>query len=175
MRLYLFTRGPSAGVNVVDGSFDNIVVGGKAWWNPTYGFNAGPVGSARGVSIRGGISGQLYGPASPDKVAPYASERWVRLSTVHRCRRRAAKRHRDMGGKAVSGRDPKPLPAHARDPITMGEIAYKAYRETSDGKSLVSGGPMIQFPLWRYLPDDVRAAWNAAGNAAAAQGRANAK
>ena len=69
LRLYLFTRGQSAGTNVVDGSFENIVVGGEAWWNPTYSFNAGPVGDG-GAFDSGGVSGQLYGPASSDKVAP---------------------------------------------------------------------------------------------------------
>ena len=83
LRLYLFTRGPSAGVNVVDGSFDNIVVGGQAWWNPTYSFSAGPLGSG-GAFGSGGVSGQLYGPSSPDKVAPTRGEGRLRLSTAHR-------------------------------------------------------------------------------------------
>ena len=68
--------------------------------------------------------------------------------------------------------DPKPLTARRVRPATMGEIAYYAYREASDGKSLVSG---VQIPEWRYLPDNIRAAWNAAGTAAALQGRADAK
>ena len=57
-----------------------------------------------------------------------------------------------------------PLPADARDEITMGEIAYNAYREHTDGKSLVSGEGIS---FWQSLPDDIRAAWEAAGKAAA--------
>lgn len=67
--------------------------------------------------------------------------------------------------------EPKPLPADAKDPITMGEIAYNAYRKASDGKSLATGTPI---PPWRYLPDKYREAWNVAGEAVAAQGRADA-
>ena len=48
----------------------------------------------------------------------------------------------------------------------MGEIAYNAYRKHSDGKSLVSGAPI---PPWRYVADDIRAAWNAAGAAVEAR------
>ena len=44
IRFYLFTRGPSAGVNEIDGRFGNIKVGGEAWWNPDKAFRwgAGP-------------------------------------------------------------------------------------------------------------------------------------
>ena len=59
-----------------------------------------------------------------------------------------------------------PAELAGKDPITYGEIAYNAYRKASGGKSLVSGAPI---PLWRYLPDDIRAAWNAAGEAVAAR------
>ena len=51
---------------------------------------------------------------------------------------------------------------------TMGEIAYNAYREHTGGKSLVSGEGM---PFWQSLPDDIRAAWEAAGKAVAPKWR----
>lgn len=55
---------------------------------------------------------------------------------------------------------------------TMGEIAYNAYRDHTGGISLATG---VQIPEWRFLPKDIKAAWEAAGGAAASQGRANAK
>ena len=50
----------------------------------------------------------------------------------------------------------------ASDLRTYGHIAYEAYREKSNGKSLVSGD---EIPEWVSLQDDVKRAWNAAGNA----------
>ena len=42
IRFYLFTGGPSAGVNSIDGRFGNIKVGGEAWWSPTKHFAGVP-------------------------------------------------------------------------------------------------------------------------------------
>ena len=69
LRVYYFTRGPSAGVNAITASFDSIVVGGRPWSNPSQSFGGGSIGSG-GSFNAGGVSGQLYGPSSPDKVAP---------------------------------------------------------------------------------------------------------
>ena len=61
IRFYLFTRGPSAGVNSIDGRFGNIKVGGETWWHPTKHFNGVPVQSGGSFSMDG-LNGQLYGP-----------------------------------------------------------------------------------------------------------------
>ena len=39
---------------------------------------------------------------------------------------------------------------------TMGEVAYEAYRKSSDGRSLVSGKLI---PPWGMLDDKIREAW----------------
>ncbi len=55
---------------------------------------------------------------------------------------------------------------------SLGEIGYEAYRNQSGGKSLISGAPI---PPFESLPDAIKAAWQAAGDAvAAAVGRADA-
>lgn len=55
---------------------------------------------------------------------------------------------------------------------SLGEVGYEAYRAKTGGKSLVSGQPI---PAFAELPEAIRAAWEAAGNAvAAAVGRADA-
>lgn len=43
-----------------------------------------------------------------------------------------------------------------------GQEAYDGYRQKSEGKSLVSGA---ELPVWDALPDDIKAAWEAAGAA----------
>lgn len=48
--------------------------------------------------------------------------------------------------------------------ISFGKIAYDAYRDKSGGKSLVSGEPI---PVWPELPETIRMAWEAAGDAVA--------
>ena len=73
LRFYHFTRGPSAGTNVIDGSFENIVVDGDAWWSPVHSFTGGAVGDG-GEFDSGGVSGQLYGPSASDKVAPMKAD-----------------------------------------------------------------------------------------------------
>lgn len=42
---------------------------------------------------------------------------------------------------------------------TLGQIAYEAYRNCSNGKSLVSGAPI---PTWENLSAEIRAAWELA-------------
>ena len=69
IRFYLFTRGPSAGVNEIDGRFGNIKVGGNPWWNPTKHFSGVPVQSGGSFSMDG-LTGQLYGHQTDDKVRP---------------------------------------------------------------------------------------------------------
>ena len=46
------------------------------------------------------------------------------------------------------------------DPI--GKIAYDAYCESSDGKSLISGEAL---PNWFALPEEIKNAWTAASAA----------
>ena len=69
MRFYLFTRGPSAGVNSIDARFGDIRVGGDAWWNPTKHFAGVPVQSG-GSFAMDGLTGQLYGPQTDVKTRP---------------------------------------------------------------------------------------------------------
>jgi hypothetical protein len=45
---------------------------------------------------------------------------------------------------------------------TPGQTAYEAYRESSGGKSLVSG---VALPQWRALSREIRHAWEAASEA----------
>jgi hypothetical protein len=45
---------------------------------------------------------------------------------------------------------------------TPGKIAYEAYFEHSDGKSLVSGASL---PAWDDQAEEIRQAWEAAANA----------
>ncbi len=53
---------------------------------------------------------------------------------------------------------------------TLGEIGYEAYRGWTDGKSLVSGKPIPEFPK---LSTPIQEAWEKAGQAVAASvGRA---
>ncbi len=42
---------------------------------------------------------------------------------------------------------------------TYGQIAYEAYRRCSDGKSLVTGA---RIPEWPELAEEIRAAWEMA-------------
>lgn len=44
----------------------------------------------------------------------------------------------------------------------LGDVAYEAYRQTTGGRSLVSGAPL---PGWLDLPEDIREAWRAAADA----------
>ena len=44
----------------------------------------------------------------------------------------------------------------------FGRIAYEAYRDSTGGKSLVSGAPI---PYWSKLPALIQNAWGAAANA----------
>ena len=46
--------------------------------------------------------------------------------------------------------------------LAWGEIAYEAYRDASDGKSLVSGAPI---PAWADLSPGIRSAWEASAQA----------
>ena len=69
IRFHLFTRGPSAGVNSIDGRFGNIKVGGEAWWNPTKHFAGVPVQGGGSFSMDG-LTGQLYGPQTDVKTQP---------------------------------------------------------------------------------------------------------
>lgn len=48
----------------------------------------------------------------------------------------------------------------------LGRIAYEAYSKHSGGKSLISGVPL---PFWPEVPGSVRAAWDAAALAVAAE------
>lgn len=50
------------------------------------------------------------------------------------------------------------------EPETLGSIAYNAYREASDGKSLISGAPL---PAWGAQHPLIMEAWDAAGHAVA--------
>ena len=43
-----------------------------------------------------------------------------------------------------------------------GQTAYEAYREYSDGKSLISG---MDIPEWEGLDPRIQSAWEAAGDA----------
>lgn len=55
---------------------------------------------------------------------------------------------------------------------SLGEIAYEAYRVSSNGKSLVSGQ---NIPSFANLSEPIQTAWQAAGDAVAAEvGRADA-
>ncbi len=49
---------------------------------------------------------------------------------------------------------------------TYGEIAYEAYRQSSGGKSLVSGDGLPPFHILSYA---IRTAWEAAGSAVAVE------
>jgi hypothetical protein len=49
---------------------------------------------------------------------------------------------------------------------SLGQIGYEAYRKFSSGKSLVSGLPV---PAWAELPDEMREAWQHAGDAIASE------
>ena len=69
IRFYLFTRGPSAGVNSIDGRFSDIKVGGEAWWNPEKHFAGVPVQGGGSFSMDG-LTGQLYGPTADVKTQP---------------------------------------------------------------------------------------------------------
>lgn len=46
--------------------------------------------------------------------------------------------------------------------ITLGEIAYNAYCESTGGKSLVTGDKLPEF---KYLSEDIKTAWNRAASA----------
>lgn len=46
--------------------------------------------------------------------------------------------------------------------LAWGEIAYEAYRDASDGKSLVSGAPI---PAWEDVDPRIQAAWEASAKA----------
>ena len=48
--------------------------------------------------------------------------------------------------------------------VEEGQVAYTAYRDHTNGRSLVSGEPI---PEWEFLPEQVKAAWQAAGEAVA--------
>ena len=45
---------------------------------------------------------------------------------------------------------------------TPGQVAFEAYAEQSEGKSLVSGA---ELPVWEMLPRDIQDAWEAAASA----------
>lgn len=44
----------------------------------------------------------------------------------------------------------------------FGDIAYEAYRQVADGKSLVTGALL---PVWDELPERIREAWESAAEA----------
>lgn len=50
---------------------------------------------------------------------------------------------------------------------SLGQIAYEAYSDFSERKSLVTGAPL---PRWHDLPIQIRQAWEIAGQAAASGG-----
>lgn len=54
------------------------------------------------------------------------------------------------------------FPRIPRDNRTIGQIGYDAYRQHTGGKSLATGQPI---PEWSELPQAIRDAWEAAGNA----------
>lgn len=45
--------------------------------------------------------------------------------------------------------------------LSLGQIAYDAYRNHAGGVSLVSGDPL---PGWDELPERIQAAWEAAAD-----------
>lgn len=47
--------------------------------------------------------------------------------------------------------------------VCPGQIAYEAYFQFSNGKSLVSGAPL---PTWGEQAEKIRVAWNVAAQAA---------
>lgn len=56
---------------------------------------------------------------------------------------------------------------------SLGEVGYEAYRQSSGGKSLISGQDI---PSFENLKPEIQKAWQAAGEAvAAAVGRADAR
>lgn len=46
--------------------------------------------------------------------------------------------------------------------VDIGQVAYEGYCAVSDGKSLVSGGPL---PTWEEQAPEIREAWRAAADA----------
>lgn len=48
---------------------------------------------------------------------------------------------------------------------TLGQIGYEAYCAHSDGKSLVIGERGEPLPAWADVTPEIKAAWEAAGNA----------
>jgi hypothetical protein len=48
----------------------------------------------------------------------------------------------------------------SKEIVTYGQIAYQAYYDASDGRSLISGTPL---PQWREQDERIRVAWNKAG------------
>ena len=46
--------------------------------------------------------------------------------------------------------------------MTLGEVAYEAYRKYANGKSLLTG---LSIPSWPALSDEIKAGWEAAGEA----------
>lgn len=49
--------------------------------------------------------------------------------------------------------------------MTVGQVGYERYCDCSGGKSLVTGQ---ELPKWEDLKEEIRAAWEAACNAASA-------
>lgn len=47
-------------------------------------------------------------------------------------------------------------------PEKYGQVAYLAYKDASDGKSLISGAPL---PQWHEQRQEIRDAWDAAADA----------
>lgn len=54
---------------------------------------------------------------------------------------------------------------------SVGQVAYEAYFEVSDGRSLATGQTL---PTWEETSDEIRTAWEEAGKAAVLQFSANA-
>lgn len=52
--------------------------------------------------------------------------------------------------------------APTKDPAEPGEIAYRAYRLSAEGRSLVTGKII---PEWGKMPEKIRQAWRAAADA----------
>jgi len=46
--------------------------------------------------------------------------------------------------------------------IELGAVAYMAYCQTTDGKSLISGADL---PAWENLSEPIREAWRASADA----------
>lgn len=63
--------------------------------------------------------------------------------------------------RAARGDGPLRVNEH---PETLGQIAYEAYFEASDGKSLISGAPL---PAWGAQAPSIMEAWDAAAHAVA--------